>query len=116
MPWTGIFQKKSDVFSFGIIVLEIISGKRNIAFFETDHSLNLLGYAWKLWKEGRSMEFMDSTMADSCTVKEAEKYVQLGLLFVQDRAADRPTMSDVVTMLRNDVSALPHPKEPAFFS
>ena len=39
----GLFSEKSDVFSFGVILLEIISGKKNIAFFETDHSLNLLG-------------------------------------------------------------------------
>lgn len=39
----GLFSEKSDVFSFGVIMLEIISGKKNIAFFETDHSLNLLG-------------------------------------------------------------------------
>ncbi|KAI3468339.1 hypothetical protein Pfo_025002 [Paulownia fortunei] len=112
----GHFSEKSDVFSFGIIVLENISGKRNISFFEADHSLNLLGYAWKLWKEGRSIEFLDSTLANSCTTSEAAQYVQLGLLCVQERAADRPTMSDVVAMVRNDVASLPQPKEPAFLS
>lgn len=39
----GLFSEKSDVFSFGVILLEIVSGKKNIAFFETDQSLNLLG-------------------------------------------------------------------------
>lgn len=39
----GLFSEKSDVFSFGVILLEIISGNKNIAFFEADHSLNLLG-------------------------------------------------------------------------
>lgn len=40
----GIFSFKSDVFSFGVIVLEILSGKRNKVFDHTDTSLNLLGY------------------------------------------------------------------------
>lgn len=39
----GLFSEKSDVFSFGVILLEIISGKKNIAFFEADDPLNLLG-------------------------------------------------------------------------
>lgn len=40
----GVFSVKSDVFSFGVVVLEIISGKRNIGFYQSDHELSLLGY------------------------------------------------------------------------
>ena len=40
----GIFSIKSDVFSFGVILLEIISGKKNNGFFLTEHSQTLLGY------------------------------------------------------------------------
>lgn len=40
----GLFSVKSDVFSFGILMLEIISGKRNWGFFHPDHSLNLTGH------------------------------------------------------------------------
>lgn len=40
----GMFSIKSDVFSFGVLVLEIVSGKRNRGFSTNDHSLNLLGH------------------------------------------------------------------------
>ena len=40
----GVYSIKSDVFSFGVLVLEIISGKRNRGFNHPDHELNLLGH------------------------------------------------------------------------
>uniref|UniRef100_A0A6N2KY45 non-specific serine/threonine protein kinase n=1 Tax=Salix viminalis TaxID=40686 RepID=A0A6N2KY45_SALVM len=52
----GLFSVKSDVFSFGVILLEIISGKRSSGFYLTEHGQTLLAYAWRLWNEGREME------------------------------------------------------------
>jgi hypothetical protein len=40
----GLFSVKSDVFSFGILLLEILSGKRNRGVFHSDQSLNLIGH------------------------------------------------------------------------
>jgi len=40
----GLFSTKSDIFSFGVVMLEIISGQRNRTLANLDHSLNLLGY------------------------------------------------------------------------
>ncbi|THG17569.1 hypothetical protein TEA_004957 [Camellia sinensis var. sinensis] len=47
----GLFSVKSDVFSFGVLVLEIVSGKRNRGFYHPSHRLNLLGHVWRLYKE-----------------------------------------------------------------
>ncbi|KAH7849473.1 hypothetical protein Vadar_018344 [Vaccinium darrowii] len=52
----GLFSVKSDVFSFGVLVLEIVSGKRNKGFFHPDHYLNLLGHAWTLHEEVLKVE------------------------------------------------------------
>ena len=62
------------------------------------------------------MELMDSTLRASCSSGEVIRCIQIGLLCVQERAIDRPTMSDVVSLLSNQSFALPLPKEPAFFS
>ncbi|RVW13882.1 G-type lectin S-receptor-like serine/threonine-protein kinase [Vitis vinifera] len=58
----GLYSTKSDVFSFGVLVLEIVSGKRNRGFYHPDHDLNLVGHAWKLWNEGRPIELVDVFM------------------------------------------------------
>lgn len=59
---------------------------------------------------------MDSALHSSCSSSEVMRYIQIGLLCVQERALDRPNMSDVIFMLSNESVALPHPKEPAFLT
>lgn len=44
----GYFSVKSDVFSYGVLILEIISGKKNSGFRHPDHGLNLLGHVSNL--------------------------------------------------------------------
>lgn len=56
---------------------------------------------------------MDSTLTISCSSIEALRYLQIGLLCVQERPADRPSMPDIVLMLSNETTALPYPKEAA---
>ncbi|KAJ0764214.1 putative protein kinase RLK-Pelle-DLSV family [Helianthus annuus] len=111
----GRFSTKSDVYSFGVLVLEIVSGKKNREFSHEDHSDNLLGHAWRLYKQGRSIELMSASLRASCVVPEVIRSIHVALLCVQHHAKDRPTMLSVLLMLVSD-SALPTPKQPAFFT
>ncbi|KAH6835700.1 S-locus lectin protein kinase family protein [Perilla frutescens var. hirtella] len=111
----GLFSLKSDVFSFGVIVLEIVSGKRNRGFLHKDHpGLDLLGHAWMLYREERSWELVDTCIRNSCYLSEIVRSIQVGLLCVQENPQDRPSMSTVVMMLSSDV-ILPEAKHPGFF-
>ncbi|CAI8608545.1 unnamed protein product [Vicia faba] len=110
----GYFSVKSDVFSFGVIVMEIISGRKSRDFFNPQHNLNLIGHAWRLWSEDKQLEMIDESLKDSVVMDEALKCIQIGLLCVQDRANDRPEMSSVVLML-NGERALPSPRKPGFY-
>ena len=70
--------------------------------------------AWELWTSDRGSDLVDPLLDDVSSIHVALKCVNIGLFCVQENAADRPTMSDVVAMLSNESTALPYPKQPAF--
>lgn len=110
----GFFSEKSDVFSLGVIFLEIISGRRNSSSHKEENNLNLLAYAWKLWNDGEAASLADPAVFDKCFEKEIEKCVHIGLLCVQEVANDRPNVSNVIWMLTTENMSLADPKQPAF--
>ncbi|KAK1325920.1 Receptor-like serine/threonine-protein kinase SD1-7 [Acorus calamus] len=112
----GVFSVKSDVFSFGVLVLEIVSGKKNRGFYQSEIHLNLLAHAWHLWKEGNALELLDTSMDYSWSMSKAIRFIHVGLLCVQERAEDRPTMPCVVMMLSSETVMLPQPRQPGFYT
>ncbi|KAK1667904.1 hypothetical protein QYE76_056063 [Lolium multiflorum] len=108
----GVFSMKSDIYSFGVLVLEIITGKKNRGFYNEELDLNLLGYAWKLWKEGQGVDLLDEAMGDTIDQSVALRCVQVALLCVEVHPRNRPLMSSVVMMLSSEDGTLPEPNEP----
>uniref|UniRef100_M8B647 Cysteine-rich receptor-like protein kinase 25 n=1 Tax=Aegilops tauschii TaxID=37682 RepID=M8B647_AEGTA len=109
------FSTKSDVFSFGVLILEIISGKRNSCFDQQGSFFNLLGDTWKSWKEKRCLELLDASLALDISSSDIMRCVSIALSCVQENADDQPTMSDVVSMLSTENMTLPEPNNRAYF-
>uniref|UniRef100_A0ACD5UEM8 Uncharacterized protein n=1 Tax=Avena sativa TaxID=4498 RepID=A0ACD5UEM8_AVESA len=112
----GAFSVKSDTYSFGVLLLEIVSGlKISSAHLITKFS-GLIGYAWRLWEDGKAIQLVDSSVMASCPLNEVLRCIHVGLLCVQDHASDRPLMSSVMFMLENETALLPVPKQPVYFA
>ncbi|CAL5410924.1 unnamed protein product [Camellia sinensis] len=102
----GLYSIKSDVFSFGVLLIEIITGRRNANFHLTN--------VWRLWNEGKGLELIDPLLMESCDLIEFLRNMHIGLLCVQEDAYDRLTMSAVIVMLKSEVVTLSQPERPAF--
>ncbi|KAG6657471.1 putative receptor-like protein kinase At4g00960 isoform X2 [Carya illinoinensis] len=110
----GQFSVKSDVFSFGVLVLEIVNGKKNNSSFQAENEASdLLSYAWKNWRQGTTSNLVDATLKARSTT-QIMRCIHIGLLCVQESVADRPTMATIVLMFNSHSVTLPVPTRPAF--
>ncbi|GLT31923.1 hypothetical protein SLA2020_066220 [Shorea laevis] len=110
----GQLSEKADVYSFGVLVLEIACGRKNSAF--TKDSGTLLQTAWRLFKSNTLAEAVDPRIRDDSTAKEASNVLQIGLLCTQASVALRPSMQEVVQMLTDRDFEIPFPSQPPFLN
>uniref|UniRef100_A0A0R0EBK6 Uncharacterized protein n=1 Tax=Glycine max TaxID=3847 RepID=A0A0R0EBK6_SOYBN len=110
----GQFSVKSDVFSFGVLVLEILSGQKNSGIHHGENVEDLLSFAWRSWKEQTAINIVDPSLNNNSR-NEMMRCIHIGLLCVQENLADRPTMATIMLMLNSYSLSLPIPTKPAFY-
>ncbi|KAL2324311.1 hypothetical protein Fmac_023369 [Flemingia macrophylla] len=110
----GQFSEKSDVFSFGVLVLEILSGQRNSGIRHGENIEDLLSFTWRNWRMGTPGNIVDPTLNNGYQ-NEIMRCIHIGLLCVQENVSARPTMASVVLVLNSHSHTLPVPLEPAFY-
>lgn len=110
----GNLSVKADVFSYGVLVLELITGQRNSSFNLDVDAQNLLDWAYKMYKKGKSLEIVDCTLECRMVSEEVAMCIQLGLLCTQGDPQLRPTMRRVVVMLSRKPGPghMPEPTRP----
>ncbi|XP_031392619.1 putative cysteine-rich receptor-like protein kinase 35 isoform X3 [Punica granatum] len=111
----GEISLKTDVFSFGVMILEIISGQKNGCLNISGSSSHLASYAWNNWKKGTAMNLVDPFLKGS-PVGEILGCIHIALLCVQEDVARRPTMATITLMLSTESQSLPMPSHPAFLT
>ncbi|KAL7111225.1 hypothetical protein ACP275_05G075000 [Erythranthe tilingii] len=114
----GELSVKLDVYSFGVLVLEIVSGLNNNSFANEENSETMLSFAWRNWREGTPEAMIDPTLTtirSGSYLREILRCIHIGLLCVQENAIERPIMASVVQLLNNVSTSLSEPLQPAFF-
>ncbi|KAL5797006.1 hypothetical protein ACOSQ2_001826 [Xanthoceras sorbifolium] len=110
----GQLTEKADVYSFGILILEIVCGRRNNTF--TTHANSPLQTVWLLHRSNQLVEAVDPNLKDDFPSKEACDVLRIGLLCTQAAVALRPSMAQVIRMLTDENCEIPVPNQPPFLN
>ncbi|XP_065871946.1 cold-responsive protein kinase 1-like [Euphorbia lathyris] len=100
---SGHLTRKSDIYSFGVVVLEIISGRTAIDFDLQLGEHYLVQKAWEMYKAKKVVELVDSILNGNFNEEEALTFLKVALLCVQEKIGLRPNLSKAIKMMRNEI-------------
>ncbi|CAL1402479.1 unnamed protein product [Linum trigynum] len=101
----GQLSEKADTYSYGVVVLEIISGQKSSELRQDEVAEYLLKKVWKLYESGMHTQLVDETISqDEYPKEEAKKVMEIALMCTQPSPSMRPTMSEVVMLLKSEGS------------
>ncbi|XP_076896439.1 cold-responsive protein kinase 1-like [Bidens hawaiensis] len=99
----GQLTRKADIYSFGVLLLEIVSGRPNQNRRLPAEEQYLLERVWQLYQEGELEKLVDTSVQEDVDIFEACRYLKIGLLCTQSLPKSRPSMSSVMKMLNDDM-------------
>ncbi|GJX85306.1 cold-responsive protein kinase 1 [Tanacetum coccineum] len=99
----GQLTRRADVYSFGVLLVEIVSGRCNTNSLLPADEQYILERVWDLYERNELVELVDTAMYGDFDPEEACKYLKIGLLCTQDNPKLRPVMSTVVKMLSGEM-------------
>eukprot|EP00253_Pinus_taeda_P018363 PITA_18363 len=112
----GQLTEKADVYSYGVVVLEILSGRKCVDA-RSDASMQLiLEWAWNQFQNNQVLDIVDSSLEGNYPEDQALRVIKIALLCTQGQWALRPAMSEVLLMLTNHSEVTAEPTEPAFIN
>ncbi|TKY62496.1 LRR receptor serine/threonine-protein kinase RKF3 [Spatholobus suberectus] len=100
----GQLTERSDVFSFGVLLLELLSGKKALQTEDDGQPSALTDFAWSLVRNGKALDVIEDGMPELGPPQVLEKYVLVAVLCCHPQLYARPTMDQVVKMLETDES------------
>ncbi|CAG7864340.1 unnamed protein product [Brassica rapa] len=99
----GQLSEKADVYSFGIVAMEIVSGQSNTKQKGSADHVSLINWAVKLQQKGDITEIVDPVLQGDFNTKEAARMIKVAIVCTNSSPSLRPTMSEVVQMLEGEV-------------
>ncbi|XP_050231630.1 probable LRR receptor-like serine/threonine-protein kinase At1g56140 [Mercurialis annua] len=111
----GHLTEKADVFSFGVLALEVLSGLPNYENSSEEKRIYLLGWAWNLYENNQSLGLLDPRLM-GFDENEALRLIRVALLCTQASPLTRPAMSRVVAMLTGDIEVSVVTSKPSYLS